>query len=71
MQHFEEQHAQSVVIEERPVSVSFEHLGAHVFGRPAEGIGDLVSAGQLLGEPEIRELDMSVDIEEDVFGLRA
>ena len=49
---------------------SLDYLWRYVLGSAAHGIGELVFAETDLRKPEVSELDVSVFVYEDVFGLQ-
>ena len=50
------------------MSTVFDHFGSEVFGGAAEGIGFPIV--DLLGETEVDQFEVTLGVEEDVFGLQ-
>ena len=65
--HFVDEDSQSPPVHGLIVAPRKKHLGRQVLGGAAQGVG---ATGEPFGEPEIRDLDVAVESEEDVFGLQ-
>ena len=68
--HLVEQTAQRVEVHGLVVRVPEKHFRAKVLGGPTEGVAVLVAPPELLRKPEVRQLDVAVDPNQNVFGLQ-